>query len=793
MYRFITVVLISLSVLGINAQESLNMELLSNLTYTENLSDVWGYVAPNGDEYAIVGTRNTTSIVDLRDPRNPVEVASIPGSSSIWRDMKQYGEFAYVIADQGADGLLMIDMSGAPNNITSEFWQPDITINGATNTLQRCHNIFIDEDGYGYLAGCNMNSGGPLIIDLFTTPGSPQFVGASAPRYSHDVMAQDNLLYSSDINDGFFSVIDVSDKTNPITLSTQTTSSFFTHNAWVSTDGDYLFTTDERGNANVDSYDISDLTDIKFLDSFQPEATINAGTVPHNTHYFNGFLVTSWYTNGVRIIDGNKPDNLVEVAYFDTFLQGSSGTSGGVWGATPYLPSGIVLASDIGTGLYVFDADYVRASYLEGNVTDADTGAPIGDVSVIIDSPQLNSDNTDAFGDYKTGLAQSGEVMVTFSVLGYESQTLPINIESGEVTILDVALVPSARFSISGTVRSLTNNSSIENAKVLLQSDFIEMEVATNANGDFVVNSLFEGEYRVYAGAWGYENIEFNPALTLNADQSIDILLGERIMDDFIVDLGWTAESFASTGDWVREIPIGTNFGGDEFVNPGFDVEDDIGNKAYITGNEAGGAGNNDIDAGTVRLLSPNMDLTQFVTPSISYRLWFVNGGGNSPANDDVKVRITNGTDTVNVEILTEVDSEGVWRPTFSFFPGDLIELTTTMQFIVESSDFNPGHLVEAGLDQFLVTETSTSTRDLIATQIFKSSPNPFTQSTFLDFEEAVSGQVVVTNLLGQHVETIRLQSTTKVEIGEQYDAGVYLISVTSDGQQYEAVKIVKQ
>ena len=523
MNRFFTMMLVCLSVFSINAQQSLNMELLSNLTYPENLSDVWGYVAPNGDEYAIVGTRSTTSIVDLRDPRNPIEVASISGPESPWRDMKQFGEYAYTVADRGTDGLLMIDMSGAPNNITSELWQPELVIDGETRTLEACHNIFIDEDGYAYLSGCNLNQGGVLIIDLFSSPGEPQFVSVADDRYSHDVMVQNNIMYSSDIFSGFFSVVDVSDKQNPVTLNTQTTSMFFTHNAWVSADGNYLYTTDERPEGYVDSYDISDLNDIKFLDSFQPIATIGLGTTPHNTHNLNGFLVTSWYSDGVRIIDGNKPDNLIEVAFYDT--------EGSVWGATPFLPSGIVLASDIGTGLHVFEVDYVRAAYLEGNVTDESTGFALGEVAVTIDNPQINSDSTNALGEYKTGLAEPGQVMVTFSALGYVSQTLPATIERGEVTILDVALMP----------------------------------------------------------------------------------------------------------------------------------------------------------------------------------------------------------------------------------------------------------------------ESTTSTKDLIATQIFKSSPNPFVQSTFLDFERAVSGQIVVTNLLGQLVETVRLENATKVEIGDQYDAGVYLISLTSNEEQYEAIKIVKQ
>ncbi len=792
MNKLFTLVLMVLGGLNMQAQESLNMELLSNLPYSEDLSDVWGYVAPNGDEYAIVGTRNTASIVDLRDPSNPIEVASFPGNPSTWRDMKQFGEFAYVTNDTGADGLLVINMSGAPGNITGEFWQPEIEINGSTGTLGTCHNIFIDDLGYGYLSGCNLNSGGVLIIDLFTTPGEPQFVSGADPRNSHDVMVQDNLMYSSDIFDGFFSVVDVSDRADPITLATQSTTMNFTHNAWVSADNNYLFTTDERANAYVDSYDISDLTDIRRLDSFRPGTSIGSGSIPHNTHFLNGYLVTSWYTDGVRIIDGNRPQNMVEVAFFDTFQQNGGGFQG-AWGATPFLPSGRVLVSDINSGLYVFDTDYVRAAYLEGNVTDASTGMPLDEVEVVIDSPQINSKETNPLGDYKTGLAEPGQVMVTFSKFGFRSQTVPATIERGEVTILDVALVPSETYNITGTVRSLVGNNPIENAKVLFQNEQAEIEVATDADGVFVINSLIEGEYDVFAGAWLYENIEFNNGLSLNQNENLDILLDEALMDDFIVDLGWTVEDQAQTGAWVRVVPTGTTAGG-EFSNPNVDVPGDVGNKAYVTGNSDGGVGDADIDGGIVRLNSPVMDLTTFISPSISYSLWFVNTGGQGTPNDSVAVQIMNGIDTVDVELLLSNESNGVWRATNTFLPEDFVEITNTMQFSVVAGDNDPGHLVEAGLDQFLVLETApNSTRDLISEQVFQSNPNPFSESTTLNFDQVTSGQIVVRNVIGQLVETIDLESVSTLELGSQYEAGVYLISLSANGEQFQAVKVIKQ
>ena len=55
----------------------LNITLQSNLSYPENLSDIWGYTDTAGNEYALIGTRNGVSIVNVTDAQNPVEVLSL--------------------------------------------------------------------------------------------------------------------------------------------------------------------------------------------------------------------------------------------------------------------------------------------------------------------------------------------------------------------------------------------------------------------------------------------------------------------------------------------------------------------------------------------------------------------------------------------------------------------------------------------------------------------------------------------------------------------------------------------
>src|SRR5690606_36031498 len=95
--------------INIFSQTKLNIELVSNLNYQQNCNDIWGYVHPDGTEYAILGTVTGTAIISLADPENPTEVLFIPGANSIWRDMKNWNNHVYVTTDQGADGLLVID------------------------------------------------------------------------------------------------------------------------------------------------------------------------------------------------------------------------------------------------------------------------------------------------------------------------------------------------------------------------------------------------------------------------------------------------------------------------------------------------------------------------------------------------------------------------------------------------------------------------------------------------------------------------------------------------------------
>ncbi len=783
-------------------QPDFNMTLIgTNDDYSsDQYNDIWGYVDGSGTEYAIIGSRVATIIYSLEDPTNPTEVAYIPGATSTWRDAKSFGDFVYVTTDVGNDGLLVIDMSGAPDNITHEFWTPTLSVGNETATLQTCHNLYIDENGYCYLSGCNLNDGGVLIIDVFSDPGNPIYVGAADRRYSHDNFVRGDTLWSSDILDGYFSVIDVSDKENPVTLATAGTSFDFTHNAWLSDDGNYLFTTDERENANLDAYDVSDLNDIQRLDTYHPAATSGTNVIPHNTHYYNGYLVTSWYTDGVKIVDGSRPSNLIEVGSYDTYM-GNQGGFNGCWGVYPFLPSGLVIAADINSGLYVFEVDYTRACYLEGTVTDAQTGATIFGVSYdILDVEFEKPGSSDLNGYYKTGLAEAGTYQVQFSKAGYEPVTAEAILENGELTILNVQmnLLPNAN--VTGRVIDEATQLGIPGAKVVLINEEFNFEATTDNDGNFSLNTVFLGAYDAFAGAWGYLHNSIN-GLTINSAQEVVIeLTGPGYQDDFIMDFEWTTDADPQTtsGFWTRGVPNPTIFG-NVFSNPNEDIAGDLGNQCYVTGNFGGdmAAGTDDIDGGNVQLLSPAMDLSGYVNPTLSYNLWFFNQGGAPPQNDMVTVSISNGSETIELESVTE--SNGGWRPTSEFDLTGLMDFSSPVRVLVESGDQqNTGHLVEAGFDAFLVTDANASNTNILPAEAYQLqlAPNPFSDQTTISYlidNNFRNARIHLTNVVGQRVQTIELMNASgQIQLGQQLEAGVYFLQMEVDNQISNAGKMIK-
>jgi choice-of-anchor B domain-containing protein len=462
-----------LCILGFNTALTAQLSPTVNMTFRSKMGfgmsggNICGY-ASKGREYALYGNAQGMAIVDVTNPDVPVLIQQVSGLQSQWREIKVYRNYAYVTTEATPSGLQIVDLSSLPQPTTTTVYR------GADSTLNNIYNIHalhIDTaKGFVYLFGGNsdivtagvptITNGVAVVLDIKTDPLHPRFVGKSTDKYTrenyiHDGYVRGDTLYSGNIYAGLFSIIDFRDKKNPILLNTQQTPSSFNHNTWLSDDSKTLFTTDENAGSYLAAYDVSNPKSIKYLDKIRTVAGANA--IVHNTHIINDFAVTSWYTEGVTIVDAHRPQNLVQVAQYDTY-GGTQTAFSGCWGVYPYLPSGNLICSNITDTMYVLTPQYKRACYLEGTAFDSVTRNVLSGVLVKINTTDMDKKaQSDSQGQYKTGQVTGGTVSVTYSRTGYQTKTLTgIGLASGRITTQDVALAP-----LGVGVKSVTDDNAL--------------------------------------------------------------------------------------------------------------------------------------------------------------------------------------------------------------------------------------------------------------------------------------------------------------------------------------------
>ena len=175
-------------------------------------------------------------------------------------------------------------------------------------------------------------------------------------------------------------------------------------------------------------------------------------------------------------------------------------------------------------------------------------------------------------------------------------------------------------------------------------------------------------------------------------------VLATSFLDSFQTDMGWTTTVLgASTGAWQRAVPIND-------PNWAFDPEadaDDSG-RCYLTQNTAG---NSDVDGGSVRLISPALDLA---ANSFGIRYSYYLNLTNDDGNDDLVVEISaNGTAGPWVTLAVHNQNNGLeWTPVeFSQFDiraaGATISADMRVRFT--ATDAATATIVEAGVDAFSV------------------------------------------------------------------------------------------
>ncbi|MEM8709574.1 MAG: choice-of-anchor B family protein, partial [Planctomycetota bacterium] len=326
----------------------------------QNGNDCWGYTSPSGREYALMGTTSATVVVEITNPGAPVVVGRINGPSSTWRDIKTYQDRAYTVSE-GGNGIQVIDLSDVDNGNVS--LERTVTGNGTDAT----HNVAIDTDsGFLYRSG---GGGNGLRIYSLANPGNPQFVGSWNTRYVHDVQVvtytsgpfsgREIAYCCSGFNGGFqdtgLSVVDVTNKNNPVVLSQIAyPGREYSHQGWLSEDRTRFYLGDELdegstvGDTTTHVFDTSDPSNVSYIGAFDN----GQSAVGHNMYSRDGLLFQANYTSGLRVfdIDANQ-NNPAEVAFFDTAPNSSSVSFNGLWSCYVGFASGTIIGSDLERGL----------------------------------------------------------------------------------------------------------------------------------------------------------------------------------------------------------------------------------------------------------------------------------------------------------------------------------------------------------------------------------------------------------------------------------------------------------
>jgi choice-of-anchor B domain-containing protein len=352
----------------------------------QGVAGTWGYVAPDGSRYAIMGTAAGVMVIDLRDPGAPRVVDEVAGPTNTpspgiyWREMRVYGHYAYVVSEQTnvRGGIMIIDLSGLPASVRYvksvvphdgqlAAHSVDIDVARGLLYLQRESNLAGHHASGPARARALHDAGtekpghpvgGPTdgsieIWDLSADPENPSFVTTfNQHRSVHDMTAVGDRVYIAEGNASSFSVWDVADPQAPQFVVRWSVPGHFAHNIWPSGDGSFVVTTEEIPNglpARV--WQLNGAAAPTPLSSFRS----GSGT-PHNVVMEGRMAYLSHYTEGAVAVDLSDPASPQIVARVDTNPYTGSGLSG-CWGIYKFPGEPLMACSDIDFGYHLIRLD----------------------------------------------------------------------------------------------------------------------------------------------------------------------------------------------------------------------------------------------------------------------------------------------------------------------------------------------------------------------------------------------------------------------------------------------------
>ena len=349
-----------------------------------DMNDIWGWTDPlDGKEYVLLGRTNGTAFIDISNPTSPVYLGNLNTNtvSSLWRDIKVYGNYAFIVSEAGGHGMQVFDLTKLRNvNNPPVNFSADAVYTGFGNA----HNIVINEaTARAYGVGTNTASGGLHIVDI-SNPLNPTILGTfSQDGYTHDAqvvtyIGPDAQYQGKEVafacNENTITIVDVDDPTDATLISTEGYSgSAYTHQGWLTEDHKYFVVGDEldeqQSGVNTRTYffNVEDLNNPFLAGTY----TATTSAIDHNLYIKDGIAYQSNYRAGLRLLDVSNAPNAEEVGFFDLYPSSDAASFNGTWSNYPYFASGVVAVSHIEEGLFLLMPDLPEPCTESCGCTDA--------------------------------------------------------------------------------------------------------------------------------------------------------------------------------------------------------------------------------------------------------------------------------------------------------------------------------------------------------------------------------------------------------------------------------------
>ncbi len=335
--------------------------IVGSSAYDNAYNEAWGFWV-NQREYGVIGSTAGTHIIDVTDPKNPVERFRIPGAvngrSIIHRDYDDFQCYLYAVCDEGPSTLQIIDISQLPDTV--------MVVYDSKEFMSRVHNIFIDIPKARLYTCSESGPTGFYALGLYdiSDPVKPKFIGHYNrfgdinASHVHDAYVKNDTAYLNCGPEGL-AVMDFSDANNPKALFTLKPNEYpfsgYNHSGWLTPDSKTYVMADENHGSPLKVFDFSNLEHGKVVSTLYATKD-TAIAIPHNPLVSCDYAYVSYYYDGLLVYNIKNPSKPVLEALYPTSSLVNLRSYKGSWGNYPYLPSGNIIVSDMQNGMFVLEA-----------------------------------------------------------------------------------------------------------------------------------------------------------------------------------------------------------------------------------------------------------------------------------------------------------------------------------------------------------------------------------------------------------------------------------------------------